>query len=108
MVGYSEEARWGDPEGHFGVHFCSGPLANHIAVIHDGPMRGCTKLGCGEEAVATAALRYRERTLWIGDLAPIRDPNLFDLCGPHAIRLTAPYGWSRIDDRTLPAATTGA
>jgi hypothetical protein len=64
-----------------------------------GLVRECGKLGCRQPAGATAALRYRERVLWIGDLLPQRDPNLFDLCGDHAARLTAPYGWSRLDQR---------
>jgi Protein of unknown function (DUF3499) len=72
------------------------------------PMRACAKLGCREVAVATAALRYRERVLWIGDLVPSPDPNLFDLCQGHALRLTAPYGWRRLDDRVTSAAATGA
>lgn len=50
--------------------------------------------------MATAALRYRERILWIGDLVPQRDPNLLDLCPAHADTITAPYRWSRLDERT--------
>jgi len=50
--------------------------------------------------VATAALRYRERVLWIGDLVPQRDPNLLDLCVAHADAITAPYRWRRLDERT--------
>ena len=64
-----------------------------------GLVRECGKLGCRQPAEATAALRYRDRVLWIEDLLPQRDPNLFDLCGDHAARLTAPYGWSRLDQR---------
>ncbi len=50
--------------------------------------------------MATAALRYRDRVLWIGDLVPQRDPNLLDLCVAHADGITAPYGWRRLDERT--------
>jgi hypothetical protein len=73
------------------------------------PVRACGKMGCLEPAAATAALRYGERVLWVGDLLPSRDPNLFDLCEDHADRLTAPYGWRRIDGRSpsLPAAHAG-
>lgn len=73
-------------------------------------VRECGKLGCREAAEATAALRYRERVLWIGDLVPQRDPNLLDLCWPHAGGLTAPYRWRRLDERTsspLPASAAG-
>jgi hypothetical protein len=85
-------------------------LANHIDVIYGHPVRACAKTGCSDEAVATAALRYRERILLVGDLIPSRDPNLFDLCEGHAARMTAPYGWRRIDGRatTLPAGQAGA
>jgi hypothetical protein len=44
--------------------------------------------------VATAAMRYRDRVLWLGDLLPERDPNLLDLCEEHADRITAPRGWT--------------
>jgi uncharacterized protein DUF3499 len=76
------------------------------------PVRECGKLACRGEAVATAALRYRERVLWIGDLVPHRDPNLLDLCSAHADGLTAPYRWNRLDERTpapvlSPAGTEG-
>lgn len=72
-------------------------------------MRVCTKIGCREPAAATAALRYRERQLWIGDLLPVRDPNLFDLCEQHAASLTPLYGWQRVDGRNpLPIAPMGA
>ena len=62
-------------------------------------MRECAKLACREEAVATVALRYRDRLLWIADLLPERDPNLIDLCVGHADGMIAPYGWELIDDR---------
>jgi hypothetical protein len=85
-------------------------LRNHMVVIYGLPVRACAKTGCSQEAVATAALRYRERILLVGDLVPSRDPNLFDLCQGHAVRVTAPYGWRRIDGRTttLPGAPAGA
>jgi hypothetical protein len=73
-------------------------------------MRVCGKQGCGAPAAATAALRYRERVLWLGDLVPQRDPNLLDLCEAHADSITAPYRWRRLDERRVtsdlpPAAT---
>jgi Protein of unknown function (DUF3499) len=132
-MGYSEEARRGDPEGRFGVRFCAegaprasflvfrgpagagfgvgpGPFwsarlgndlspkmasffANDTSVIYALSVRECSKIGCREAAVATAAMRYRERVVWLGDLLPERDPNFLDLCEGHAGRLTAPHGW---------------
>ncbi|MGH2724463.1 MAG: DUF3499 family protein [Actinomycetota bacterium] len=70
-------------------------------------MRRCTKLGCDQPAAATAGLRYAERILWLAELAPERDPNFLELCGGHADRLTAPVGWTRLDER-LGARPAGA
>jgi Protein of unknown function (DUF3499) len=66
-------------------------------------VRECSKIGCRGPAVATAAMRYGERVLWLGELLPERDPNLLDLCGQHAGRITAPRGWTLRLDRP-PAA----
>ena len=75
-------------------------------------MRACGRQGCGGPASATAALRYREQILWIGDLVPQRDPNLLDLCEGHADSITAPYRWRRLDERRaapgLPPAAASA
>jgi hypothetical protein len=66
-------------------------------------------MGCAEPVSATAALRYRERVLWIGDLVPSPDPNLFDLCESHAASITPLYGWQKVDGRSpMPAAPMGA
>ncbi len=66
------------------------------------------KTRCPVPASATAALRYRQRVLWMGDLLAERDPNLVDLCEGHADRLTAPYGWTRVDERTAAAEPSPA
>ena len=55
---------------------------------------------CGDEAVATVALRYEHREVLVADLLARSDPNLIDLCHDHAERLTAPIGWSLRDERT--------
>lgn len=62
-------------------------------------MRRCTKMGCGHPAAATAGLRYADRILWLRDLPPERDPNFLELCAGHADRMTAPVGWTRLDER---------
>lgn len=74
-------------------------LANDRHGIYPRGVRECAKLACREPAVATVALRYRDRLLWIADLLPERDPNLIDLCVGHADSMVAPYGWELIDDR---------
>ncbi len=76
-------------------------LANHMYVIYARNMRRCAKVGCSEVAAATIGIRYAAREVVIGDLLPQHDPNLLDLCHPHAERLTAPFGWSRLDGRGL-------
>jgi len=56
-------------------------------------VRTCAKPRCGSLASVTVALRYGDREVVIGDLSPDPDPNLVDLCGEHAERLTPPIGW---------------
>lgn len=70
-------------------------------------MRSCAKMGCGEAAQASVAVRYEARTAVIGALAPTHDPNLLDLCDEHAGRLTPPRGWRLVDERREVAATDG-
>lgn len=77
-------------------------------MIYAPAVRACGKQGCREAATATAALRYRERVLWIGDLVPQRDPNLLDLCAAHADAITAPYRWRRLDERRAAPPLTPA
>jgi hypothetical protein len=79
-------------------------LANDICVIYSDAMRPCAKVGCREAAGATIGIRYAAREILVGDLLPQRDPNLLDLCPPHTERLTAPFGWRRVDARASPLA----
>lgn len=62
-------------------------------------MRRCAKMRCENEARATVALRYADRTVWLRDLLPQRDPNLLDLCRGHADALNPPKGWATVDER---------
>lgn len=62
-------------------------------------MRTCAKLRCRSRASATVALRYDEREVVVGELAAEASPNLVDLCGEHADRLTPPIGWRITDTR---------
>ncbi|MGH2635271.1 MAG: DUF3499 family protein [Actinomycetota bacterium] len=64
-------------------------------------MRTCAKLRCRSRASATAAMRYGDREVIVGELSPDTDPALVDLCREHAERLTPPMGW-RIVWQTLP------
>lgn len=65
-------------------------------------MRICAKLRCSTPAVVTLALRYGDREVIVGELAPDTDPTLVDLCREHGDGLTPPIGW-RIVDARVPA-----
>jgi hypothetical protein len=56
-------------------------------------VRTCAKLRCRSQASVTAALRYGDREVLLGELSPDTDPNLVDLCLEHAEGLTPPIGW---------------
>ncbi|HEX6209026.1 MAG TPA: DUF3499 family protein [Actinomycetota bacterium] len=62
-------------------------------------MRRCAKMRCEEVAAASVAVRYSDRTAIVEPLSAERDPNLLDLCEPHASSLTAPRGWRLVDQR---------
>jgi hypothetical protein len=51
----------------------------------------------------TLALRYGDREVLVGELAPDTDPSLVDLCLEHADRLTPPLGWRIVDQRVAAA-----
>ena len=82
-------------------------LENHPDVIYAPAMRSCAKMGCGDPAEASVAVRYAARTAVIGALSATHDPNLLDLCHRHAGRLTPPRGWRLLDERREVAATDG-
>lgn len=56
-------------------------------------MRRCSRNGCTERAVATLTYVYAESTAVVGPLATAAEPHSYDLCAPHAGRLTVPRGW---------------
>lgn len=58
-----------------------------------GLTRGCSKTGCARPAVATLTYVYGDRAIVVGPLATYAEPHTYDLCLPHAERLTAPRGW---------------
>jgi hypothetical protein len=43
--------------------------------------------------MVTAALRYGDREVVVGELTHDADPSLVDLCLEHAERMTPPIGW---------------
>lgn len=56
-------------------------------------IRQCSRSGCRNAAVATLTYVYRDQTAVLGPLAGSAEPHTYDLCAPHAERLTAPRGW---------------
>jgi hypothetical protein len=56
--------------------------------------RRCSRSACSAVAVATLTYAYAESTAVLGPLSPYVEPHSYDLCGPHADRLTAPRGWA--------------
>lgn len=43
--------------------------------------------------MATLTYAYADSTAVVGPLATAAEPHSYDLCGRHALRLTAPKGW---------------
>jgi len=68
-------------------------------VVYPARMRPCAKMRCEEAAAASVAVRYSDRTAIVQPLSSERNPNLLDLCEPHASRLTPPRGWRLLDER---------
>lgn len=56
-------------------------------------VRRCSRTGCTDLAVATLTYVYADSTAVVGPLATQAEPHSYDLCTPHAHRLTAPRGW---------------
>lgn len=56
-------------------------------------VRVCSRAGCQLPAVATLTYAYSDSTAVVGPLATASEPHSYDLCGEHAVRLTAPKGW---------------
>lgn len=72
------------------------------------PARQCTRATCAQPAVATLTYVYADSTAVLGPLATHAEPHSYDLCGPHAGRLTVPRGWEvvRLEVDLTPAAPT--
>ncbi len=58
--------------------------------------RRCSRAGCARSATSTLTYVYRDSTAVLGPLATSVEPHGYDLCQPHAHRLSAPRGWEVI------------
>lgn len=63
--------------------------------------RLCARPTCDVGATATMTYGYAARTVWVDDLIPESYSESYDLCAPHADRLTVPLGWVLTDRRSL-------
>jgi hypothetical protein len=63
------------------------------------------KTGCDATADVTVSLIYGSREVVIVDLLLERDPNLLELCRPHADALSPPIGWRVTDHRADQASS---
>ncbi|QBJ95339.1 DUF3499 domain-containing protein [Rhodococcus sp. ABRD24] len=59
-------------------------------------LRRCVRPGCKNPAVATLTYVYSDSTAVVGPLATVAEPHSWDLCDPHASRITAPKGWELV------------
>jgi hypothetical protein len=55
--------------------------------------RSCSKVACGQDAVATFTYDYADAMAVLGPLSYRPEPHSYDLCTRHAERLSAPQGW---------------
>jgi hypothetical protein len=58
--------------------------------------RLCSRSTCPRPAVATLTYDYQDSTAVLGPLATYAEPHAYDLCDPHAERLSVPKGWDVI------------
>lgn len=65
--------------------------AGSVATVSS--LRRCSRSACAQSAVATLTYVYSDSTAVLGPLAMYAEPHTYDLCAPHAERMTAPRGW---------------
>lgn len=69
--------------------------------------RQCSRAACPRPAAGTLTYVYSDSTVVLGPLATYAEPHAYDLCEPHADRLTAPRGWDVVrlaTDQPPPAS----
>lgn len=75
----------------------------------DEPLaRLCSRQICRRPAQATLTYVYADSTAVIGPLSVHAEPHAYDLCSPHAARLTPPRGWEVVRLETAPSTGDGA
>lgn len=77
----------------------SAPGRGRIPAIARAAGRSCSRPGCDTPAAATLVFSYAEQVARVVELLDGREPQAYDLCGPHADRTTPPRGWQLADTR---------
>jgi len=70
--------------------------------------RCCSRTACKHPPVFTLTYVYRDSTAVLGPLAAYVEPHCYDLCSPHADRLTAPRGWDIVRLPLAPSQEAAA
>lgn len=70
--------------------------------------RRCSRPACKRDAICTLTYVYRDSTAVLGPLAAYVEPHCYDLCSPHADRLTAPRGWDIVRLPLAPSQEAAA
>ena len=70
--------------------------------------RPCSRVACGEDAVATLTYDYADAMAVLGPLSIRREPHSYDLCERHSERLSAPQGWQVVRHMVVTELAPGA
>lgn len=70
--------------------------------------RLCSKVACGEAAVATLTYDYADAMAVLGPLSIRPEPHGYDLCARHSERLSAPQGWQVVKLAVVDELAQGA
>jgi hypothetical protein len=70
--------------------------------------RPCSKVACGEDAVATLTYDYADAMAVLGPLSYRPEPHSYDLCPRHSERLSVPLGWQVVRHVVVEELAPGA
>jgi hypothetical protein len=70
--------------------------------------RPCSKVACGDDAVATLTYDYADAMAVLGPLSIRPEPHSYDLCARHSERLSVPQGWQVVRHEVVEELAPGA
>jgi len=87
---------------------CAGDRVEAGSVSRVSRRRTCSRSTCERLATATLTYVYSDQTAVLGPLSTYAEPHAYDLCDPHAERLSGPRGWEviRLSRDTAAAGPT--